>query len=112
MQFTKEERGDITIIFAEGNLVLERTSDVYAFVENIIENPDCKGIIFDCHRVHYVDSSGLGIIVSIYKTLKAHDKKFAISRINDSINDLLTLTKLDEILFIASDLDAAIGSFQ
>jgi len=112
MQFTKENRGDITIIFAEGNLVLERTSDVYAFIEPIIEDPACQGIVLDCERVHYIDSSGLGIIVSIYKTLKAHNKKFAISRINESINDLLTLTKLDEILFIAKDLDDAMGSFK
>ncbi len=105
----KEEKIDaITVIYAEGYLADEWGNETQNMLSPLIEDPDCKGMILDLEAVPYIDSSGLGIIVSIHKTLSKHSKKFVLSNINTSVKELLILTRLDNILLISKDVTSSI----
>jgi len=108
MNVIQQKQGNLTIISIEGNIVLEETAEVQKLVTPHIEDLECHGIIFDCGKVKYMDSSGLGMIVSIYKTLRKQEKGFALSNINSNVLELFSLTKLDQILTITKDLESAI----
>ena len=77
-------------------------------VEKYIEDGENKGIILNCSKVKFIDSSGLGIIVSIYKTLIKRERKFALSCLDSKTMEIFTLTKLDKILTLAESDEAAI----
>ncbi len=100
--------GNFAIISIEGNIVLEDTAKLKSSVEGFIEDGNLKGVILNCEDVHFIDSSGLGLIVSIYKTLLKRDRKFALTNLNDRTREIFILTKLDKILTITDSNSDAI----
>lgn len=99
------------ILSVTGNIVLEDTTKLKEHVEQFIEDTAIAGIIINCENVKFIDSSGLGLIVSIYKTLKKMDKRFALTALSDRTMEIFTLTKLDNILTIAKNDTEAITVF-
>ena len=81
------------------------------YVEQYIEDTSLGGIVINCDNVKFIDSSGLGLIVSIYKTLKKLEKKFALTALSDKTMEIFTLTKLDNILTIANTNQDALEIF-
>ena len=112
MDLTENRKDGYLVLSVSGNIVLEDTTTMKEFVEQFIEDASLKGIIVNCEKVNFIDSSGLGLIVSIYKTLKKMEKKFAITSLSDRTMEIFTLTKLDNILTITKDDEAAMAVFE
>ncbi len=112
MEFKDRKEGDILIVSIDGNIVLEETTELKEYVEIHIEDQSLEGIIINCEKVHYIDSSGLGLIVSIYKTLKTRNRKFALAALKDRTMEVFTLTKLDKILTIADNDESAMENLK
>ncbi|WP_172370727.1 STAS domain-containing protein [Sporosarcina jiandibaonis] len=55
--------------------------------------------------VTYIDSTGLGVFVGFYKTLKANDGYMKIIGVNDRVKRLFEITGLDEII----DIEKGVG---
>ena len=104
-----EDRIDnhFAILAIDGNIVLEETAKLKESVEVFVEDANLKGIIMNCENVNFIDSSGLGLIVSIYKTLLKRERKFALTSLNERTKEIFILTKLDKILTLTeTDEDA------
>jgi len=88
----KEYNDDITIVSIEGKI------DLYAapFLKNkIIELLDMeKKIIFDMSDVPYIDSSGMGILVSIKQKLK-NSANLKFFNLQEAVAKLFKLTRMD-----------------
>lgn len=106
-----EDRIDsnFAILAIDGNIVLEETAKLKESVEEFVEDANLKGIILNCENVNFIDSSGLGLIVSLYKTLLKRERKFALSCLNDRTREIFILTKLDKILTLSETDEAAIS---
>ena len=103
MKITNQKIGKIEILFLNGNLINDEFEEVKNFAERYIEDNNVEGIIFNCERVGYIDSSGLGFIAYVLRTLTKTNKKFALSSVSKENMKLFTLTKLDKILCIAEN---------
>jgi anti-anti-sigma factor len=112
MEITDKLFDGIRVIYISGNIILEETNQMKDYIEKYIEDPDLKGIIINCRNIDYIDSSGLGLIVSVYKTLKKSDKYFALSSLDAKTMEIFVLTRLNEILVIADSDEAALNSFK
>ncbi len=112
MKLSDKKKDNFLIISISGNIVLEDTAKLKEFVEQYIEESTLAGIIINCNDVKFIDSSGLGLIVSIYKTLKSMGKKFALTGLHDSTMEIFTLTKLDKILTITENETTALNSLK
>jgi anti-anti-sigma factor len=111
MNLADKREDNYLILSVTGNIVLEDTSVLKESIEQYIEDATIEGIIINCENVRFIDSSGLGLIVSIYKTLKKLEKQFALSSLSDRAMEIFTLTKLDNILTISKDDNAAMEAF-
>ena len=101
MELNNQLIDNIRILSLEGNIVLEETAELREMIEPFIEDSDVDGIILNCEKVSFIDSSGLGLIVSIYKTLIKSNRKFALSCLSKKNEDVFILTKLNNVLTIA-----------
>ena len=102
----------VGIVYVSGNIVLEETNQLKAYMEPLTGKPDIKGLIVNCKKIDYIDSSGLGLIVSIYKKLKELNKFFALTSLNSKTMEIFVLTRLHETLIIADTDDSAMASFK
>lgn len=59
-----------------------------------------KNLMIDCSNLEYIDSTGLGALISIYKVVKEKDNQIQISNLKPNIKKLFDITDLDNIFLI------------
>jgi anti-sigma B factor antagonist len=69
-------------------------------------------VVLNLHEVNYVDSGGLGTLVSLYTTARNAGGAVKLARVNRRVGDLLQLTKLVTIFEVFDDEEAAAKSFE
>lgn len=65
-----------------------------------------RHVVIDLHHVQFVDSSGLGALVSIFKALGGRGD-LVLCGVAGSVRSMLQLTRMDRIFPIEADVDAA-----
>jgi anti-sigma B factor antagonist len=88
------------------------TRNVDAFKNDI--KPFSEGesfILLDLSRVRFVDSSGLGAILSVLRQLSLRHGKLKICNAAKSVRVLFDLVRLDKIIDIYETSEAALSSF-
>lgn len=71
-----------------------------------------KNLIIDLKNVKFMDSSGISAILVGNRTFKDKNSSFIICNINDHINKILKISKLDTVLDILPSLQEAVDSIQ
>ena len=71
-----------------------------------------KNILLNMGEVSYIDSSGLGELVSAYTTAKNQQAEVKLLNLTRKVHDLLQLTKLYTVFDIKDDEASAIASFK
>ena len=71
-----------------------------------------KSILLDLGEVNYIDSSGLGELVSAYTSARNQGAALKLLKLTKKVHDLLQLTKLYTVFDIYDDEAAAIASFK
>ncbi|WP_313756643.1 STAS domain-containing protein [Tissierella sp.] len=84
--------------------------DIYTsskFKEEIFKYFSSKetDIIIDGQNLKYVDSTGLGALISILKKLKDNDYKIYLSNIKPNIRKIFDITELDKLFIIRGEKD-------
>ncbi|MCL4304919.1 STAS domain-containing protein [bacterium] len=70
-----------------------------------------KRVVIDLGEVEWMNSSGIGLLVSAYTTLKNAGAEMKLARTTDKIQSLLVITKLNSVFDSHDSVDAAIKSF-
>ena len=71
-----------------------------------------KHILLNMGNVDYIDSSGLGELVSAFTTAKNQQADVKLLNLTRKVHDLLQLTKLYTVFDIKDDEASAIASFK
>jgi anti-sigma B factor antagonist len=94
--------GRITI--GEGTVVLRDA------VRNLLQRHE-KNILLNLADVSYIDSSGIGELVSSFTTLSSQGGKLKLLKLTKKVHDLLSITKLLTVFEVFNDEAKAIQSF-
>jgi anti-sigma B factor antagonist len=71
-----------------------------------------KSILLNLSEVNYIDSSGLGELVSAYTTARNQGAALKLLGLSKKVNDLLQLTKLYTVFDIYDDEASGIASYK
>jgi anti-anti-sigma factor len=94
---------DVTILTLNGPLTIATLFDLQAAVRQ----PDLKNTIIDFAGVPYMDSAGLGIVLSHWAHTQRTGTKFAIVAMSERVGVLLEMTGVSKLLpFYATAGDA------
>jgi len=110
MSFQVSRDGDITLIEVEGQLIVGNRQELKQQVLEQLEGGDLKFVI-DFGGTGYIDSSGLGVLVSLSKKIREQGGELRLSSLNDDLRTLFELTKLDTLFRIADDKSQALEGF-
>jgi anti-sigma B factor antagonist len=110
MSFQVSRDGDITLIEVEGQLIVGNRQELKQQVLEQLEAGDLKFAI-DFENTGYIDSSGLGVLVSLSKKIREQGGELRLSSLNDDLRTLFELTKLDTLFRIADDKKQALEGF-
>ena len=70
-----------------------------------------KNLVIDLHKVDWMNSSGLGILISALTTVKNSDGHLKLARVTEKINSLLMITKLVTVFESYDTVEDALLSF-
>jgi len=110
MSFQVSRDGDVTIVDVEGQLIVGNRQEFKQKVLDHLANGDRKFVI-DFANTGYIDSSGLGVLVSLSKKIREQAGELRLSSLNEDLRTLFELTKLDTLFRIADTRDEALEGF-
>jgi anti-sigma B factor antagonist len=112
LEASSREIGDVTVIDLEGRITL---GDGSALLRDLIRENLNKGhvkLLLNLAGVNYLDSTGLGELVSGYRLVKSNAGELKLLNLNKKVSDLLQVTKLYTVFDIHNDETQAVASFQ
>jgi anti-anti-sigma factor len=80
--------------------------------QHMVREESTKSIILDLSEVVYMDSAGLGCVVSAYTSCQRNDRSFAIIGVTSRIRTLFAVTHVDGLLPCFDSLAAAEASMR
>ena len=108
MTFTAGRENDVTVFAMEGELTVGNRQELKRGVLDAVTNGERK-ILIDFARTSYIDSSGLGALVSLSKRVRESGGELRLAALNDDLATLFELTRLDTLFHIAPDRSAALA---
>jgi len=108
---TPRDSGNITLVDISGQITLGEGS---AKLRELLRDLLAKGnnrIVLDLGDVSYIDSSGIGELVSGFNSVRNRGGELKLLHLTRKVHDLLLITKLYTVFDIHSDETTAVRSF-
>ena len=112
LEIRERVRGDVTILDLIGKITIGEGSVQLRDAVSKLLDSGLNKIILNLGGVSYVDSSGIGELVSRYTTTKNAGGRLKLLNLPKKIKDLLMITKLLTVFEIYEDEQTALDSFQ
>lgn len=110
MRINESTLGKATIIDLEGNIDLFNTRELKETIERLMQ-ADQPRLIVNMERVAYVDSSGIGVFLSMLKPLRAMGGDLKLSALSPAVAKVFQLTRLNSFFDIHNESTAAERAF-
>jgi anti-sigma B factor antagonist len=112
MKITNREEAGVTIIEPKGKITIGEGDLILRdeITKNLSEEK--KKLVLDLGGVSYMDSAGVGELVSVYTSVKNRGGELKLANLTKKIKDLLTITQLMTIFDTYDSVGDAIGSFK
>src|SRR5688500_19993343 len=102
MSFSIKKQDDVVVVDVEGQLIVGNRQELKQKVLDELERGERKFLI-DFSQTGYIDSSGLGVLVSLSKKIREQGGELRLANLNDDLQTLFELTKLDTLFQIRSE---------
>lgn len=111
MKASTREIDGVTIMDLSGRITLGEGSVVLRDVVRDLLSKGNKKILANLADVNYIDSSGIGELVSAFTTVKNQGGELKLLNLTKKVHDLLQITKLYTVFDVKDDEASAIKSF-
>lgn len=111
MEFTPIEQNGVLIIQLDSETL--DAKQVPEFKEQVIQMLDNKGtdyVIFDMHKLQFIDSSGLGAFLSLFRHLNMKGGHLSLAAMSKSVKSIFELVSMQKIFDCHETLDLAVSA--
>src|SRR5215203_5675745 len=112
MKISRREEGHVTIIQPKGKITIGEGDSLLREEINKLLGEEKKKLVLDLGEVSYMDSAGVGELVSVYTSVKNRGGELKLANLTKKIKDLLAITQLLTIFDAFESPEEAIGSFK
>jgi len=110
MGFSETRQGGVVVVRAEGQLIVGNRHELKELVARRLADGERRFVI-DFSGTGYIDSSGLGALVTMARQAREQGGELRIAGLNDDLRALFELTKLDTLFAISDTAEQALASF-
>lgn len=111
MKVREIKQNDVVILELSGRMTEGSDTKALSTKINSMIDDGLKKLVFDLSKVHWIDSSGLGLLIRGYTHIQKNGGELKLARVTRSVNSLLQMTKLTTVFGIYDTIDEAIASF-
>ncbi len=111
MKVNARQVDGVTVLDLSGRITLGEGSVVLRDAVRDLLSKGNKKIVANLADVNYIDSSGIGELVSAFTTVKGQGGELKLLNLTKKVHDLLQITKLYTVFDVKDNEAAAIKSF-
>ena len=105
----KDQRG-VVVVGVDGQLIVGNRQELKQKVLDALDG-GAKKFVIDFSKTGYIDSSGLGVLVSLSKKIREQGGDLKLAGLNEDLQTLFELTKLDTLFAITKTPEEALAAF-
>ncbi|MBX7172172.1 MAG: STAS domain-containing protein [Pyrinomonadaceae bacterium] len=110
MKLIKEKYENVAVVTLTGEVLDANTvSEFKSEINNVIQSE--YHVVFDMSKVNFVDSSGIGAILSCLRKLNSEGGDLKICALTKPVRALFELVRMHKIFDIFNTLDEALVAF-
>ena len=104
MNLTEEKLNGVNVLFVKNERIdAHNSSELKDYILHMIEQGKVN-IVVQLEQVRFVDSSGLGALLSGFKHAEAKSGKLSLSNLQTQVLSMFELTRLNRVFEIHTDL--------
>jgi anti-sigma B factor antagonist len=111
VKLTTRQVGDVTVVDAVGRITLGEGASAFRDTIRDLAANGRKKLLLNLAEVSYIDSSGIGEMVSGFTTVTNQGGAVKLLNLTKRVRDLLQITKLYTVFEVFDDEAAAVRSF-
>ncbi len=112
MKANNRQVNGVTIVDMSGRITLGEGSVILREAVKDLLAKGQKKILLNLGDVSYIDSSGIGELVSAYTSVRNQGGELKLLKLTKKVHDLLQITKLYTVFDIKDDEAAAVRAFK
>lgn len=111
LNISERQAGDVTILDLTGRITIGEGSVALRTAIRRLLSEGKKNILLNLGGVSYIDSSGIGELVSSFTTVKKDGGSLKLLNLTQKVQDLLAITKLLTVFDVYENENEALASF-
>ena len=111
MKTSTRQVDGVTIVDLSGRITLGEGSVVLRDTIRDLLSKGSKKLLLNLAEVTYIDSSGIGELVSAFTTVRNQGGELKLLNLTKKVHDLLQITKLYTVFDVKDDEASAIASY-
>ena len=112
LNINERQAGDVTVLDMSGKITIgEGSVALRTAIRRLLEEGK-KRILLNLAQVSYIDSSGIGELVSSYTAINKESGQLKLLNLTQKLQDLLTITKLLTVFDVYDSEADALNSFK
>ena len=112
LNIRERQAGDVTVLDMDGRITIgEGSVALRSAIRRLLEEGKHK-ILLNLAGVGYIDSSGIGELVSSYTTINKDGGQLKLLSLTEKLQDLLTITKLLTVFDVYDTEAEALSSYK
>jgi anti-sigma B factor antagonist len=93
---------DCWIVELSGRIDLTNASKLHNAIKELL-NKEVQDVILNLNQVSFIDSSGMGVLVSILHSIQSHERHLKLCTLQANVLNIFELLKLDKVFEIYPD---------
>jgi anti-sigma B factor antagonist len=111
MKIKEKITGNVAILSVAGNMMGgPETAALHEKVKSLLSD-GIKNVIIDLSKVKWMNSSGLGVLMSCWGSLRKEGGNLRLANVSEKIDSLLMITQLVQFFETFETVERAMASF-
>jgi len=89
----------VTVMRVAGSLDAESVAHFKKAANKIVEE-GCYQLLVDCKTLDFIDSMGLGAMISLLRKVRMHQGDLKVAHLNPDVRSVFEITRLDRLFEI------------
>ncbi|MBN2365457.1 MAG: anti-sigma factor antagonist [Calditrichaeota bacterium] len=112
MKIKEDIKGNIAVLTISGNMMGgPETTELHDKVKSLMGD-GIKKIVIDLAKVKWMNSSGLGVLMAVWGSLKKEGGNLKLANVSEKINSLFMITQLVQFFETFESVDRALATLQ
>ena len=101
------QEGEASVVEVYGEVDMHRSPELHQLLREVCEERPAK-LVVDLSRVDYMDSSGIGTLVEIFRRVKGFEGEMILVALQPRVRGVFEITKLDKFFIIHDSVAEAL----